>query len=237
MNIKFKVVANSSQQETDLIWDKLKMIRFLEDHRYLISLPDHPLIDQLLEKARINALNDSDYQALSDLMEQSIYCSSDYQVGIEAIQACLNQQFDYPFLTRYNKLWNFKLFAEYEVRLTLYGPGGEYRPDSGTIIILTTKSGSFRRGDNPLVTMIHEMIHIGLEEAIIQTYNIPHIVKEQIVDLFAQFHFSDLLPNYLMQTFVPIRIKDYLKSQADWDTLPEVLDRFIRENNPPNNPL
>ena len=226
MILKFKIKANSARQETELIWDKLQMIKFLDNLGYTISLPKHPLVDELLLKARAGKLIDADYQKLSKLMEQEVYCLEDYQAGIESINAHLNGDLYFPFLEEYNKLWNFKLFDNYEVRLTLYGPGGEYRPDSGTIIMLTTKSGSFRRGPNPLETLIHEMIHIGLEEAIIQTYNIPHIVKEQIVDLFVQFHFSELLPNYIMQQFMPNKIKNYLKTQADWEGLSIVLERF-----------
>jgi len=226
MILKFKIKANSARQETELIWDKLQMIKFLDNLGYTISLPKHPLVDELLLKARAGKLIDADYQKLSKLMEQEVYCLEDYQAGIESINAHLNGDLYFPFLEEYNKLWNFKLFDNYEVRLTLYGPGGEYRPDSGTIIMLTTKSGSFRRGPNPLETLIHEMIHIGLEEAIIQTYNIPHIVKEQIVDLFVQFHFSELLPNYIMQQFMPNNIKHYLKTQADWEGLSIVLERF-----------
>jgi hypothetical protein len=226
MEIKFNVEANSSKQETDLIWDKIKNIDFFKQHNYSVSFPDHKIIPSLIDKSLDGKLHQNDYQNLSNLMKNEIYNELDYKHGINKINSDINEQMlNFNCFQKYNELWNFKVFSEYQILLTLYGPGGEYRPSSGTIIILTTADGKFRRGLNSLDTIIHEMVHIGLEE-IIQQFSIPHKIKEQIVDLFVQFHFSKLLPKYQIQNFGNNSIEKYFKTQDDWNNIIEVLKSF-----------
>jgi hypothetical protein len=230
MGIKFKVRANSSNQESDLIWNKIENIDFFRKHNYTVSLPNHQSVSALISKSMDGKLNENDYIHLSQLIKNEIYNEIDYKSGINIINSCINKQkLNFECFQNYNKHWSFKFFNDYKISLTLYGPGGEYRPSDGEIIMLTTNDGKFRRGSNPLDTIIHEMVHIGIEDNIIQRFSIPHKIKEQIVDIFVQFHFKQIIPNYQIQNFGRNDIKNYLKTQEDWNDLIEVLIRFEKE--------
>ena len=229
MEIKFNVKANSVYQEIDLIWDKIKNIDFFRKNNYTVSFPEHQIVSDLISKSLDGELDKNDYNSLAQLIENEIYNEVDYKSGINIINSSINEQnLNSSCFQKYNKHWNFKFFNEYKISLTLYGPGGEYKPSKGEVIMLTTTDGKFRRGNNPLDTIIHEMVHIGIEENIIQKFSIPHKIKEQIVDLFIHFHFKEIIPNYQMQNFGCNEIKEFLNTQEDWNNLVEVIDRFVK---------
>ena len=97
----------------------------------------------------------------------------------------------FPVFEKYKELWNFYIPENYTVTLTLYGMGGsyEYRKGNGKVILFTKEDGTFGR-ESPLATIIHEMVHIGIEQNIILKYDLPQPVKERIVDKFMEFHFK-----------------------------------------------
>jgi hypothetical protein len=74
--------------------------------------------------------------------------------------------------------------SEYKIFLTKYGMGGSYNLPNVVIINL---SNSFMVG--MLRTIIHEIIHLAIEESIVN-YKIGQAQKERIVDLFFIKNFS-----------------------------------------------
>lgn len=227
VSTKFIVQANTAEEEIKLVWDKLQMMDFFQKYSYQLSLPKHPIMTALTEKAIQKNLTDADFLQLSKLIKEVIYKPEDYAEGIKNVRISLAEhELDLNFLQEYHELWDFRLFPEIHLKLTLYGPGGEYNPYTATIIMLTTPEGQFRRGSNPMDTIIHEMVHMGIEESIIQKYNIPHHQKEQIVDLFVQQHFQEILPDYLQQNLGDNQIESFLQSREDWLQLPRKLVKF-----------
>ena len=230
MAVDFIVRANSLKQEIYLIWDKIKMMDFFVKHRYQIELPDHPLVKELVEKSLQNNLQEEDYHKLSNVMEKQVYNIDDYTAGIKAIKARIDSvMLDFSCFNHYHKLWGFNSFNSYTISLTLYGPGGEYRPFTGEVIMLTTKDGTFRRGIDPLGTLIHEIVHIGIEMPVIQPQAIPHITKEQIVDHFVASHFKEILPHYHIQNFGDNPIPEYFKTPEDWENINETIMKMNNE--------
>ncbi|MFA5935191.1 MAG: hypothetical protein WC827_04900 [Candidatus Paceibacterota bacterium] len=67
---------------------------------------------------------------------------------------------------------------EYRIHLTKYGIGGSYNLPN---IVIINLNNSFKVG--MLRTIIHEIIHLAIEEDIIK-YKIDQKQKERIVDLF-----------------------------------------------------
>lgn len=102
-----------------------------------------------------------------------------------------------------------------------------YDPDSGKIVILTTKEGSFKRS-NPAHTPIHEIIHIDIEENIVNRFNLTHKEKERLVDLIVLKKFDDILPDYQIQSFGDSRIDPYITSEA-LDNLPQIIEKYIKD--------
>ncbi len=223
--------APTVEEETDFVWRTLRDIRFFEERRYQIGLPEDRLIDALKEKARANALSDADYAALSALMKSKIYQPADYQKGLQNVIARLplvNQMLD--LIEREDRRWRFKTFDVYPVTLTLYGPGGSYDPERGAIQIFTTAEGGFKNYTDPANTLIHEITHIGVQESIIEAYDVPHGLKERIVDTFVSLYFGAELPDYRIQAMGDARIDALLTSRADLANLGAIVERFMSDN-------
>lgn len=225
---KVEVIIPSSEMESDYIWQNIQNTYFFEQNRYQVSLPDSELIENLKYKASTNSLEEYYLDSLKLFVYNYSYKKSDY---LEAEKKILSD------ISKINKAinrisgsinnWDFKIFDKYKVILTLYGPGGSYDPDNGTILIMTDPNGNFKGYDDPAYTIIHEIIHIGIEESIIGKFNIPHSLKERIVDLFIMAYFKDLLPDYKLQDSNKMLIDEYLADMEDFENLPQVIEKFL----------
>lgn len=222
----------SAEEEADYVWRTLQDISFFEEHQYSVSLPGGELMEQLKQKARKNLLADTDYVALQAYMRDSIYSRADYAEGYTKIEARipLLEKLIASFIS-VEKDWNFYVPPFYEIKLTLYGPGGSYDPEVGSILIFTTPKGQFKQYEDPANTLIHEMIHIGTEASIMQQYALPHPLKERIIDLIVQISFGAELPAYRLQSFGDSRIDPYLQRKADIQQLDEIMKRFQQAQN------
>ena len=188
-----RIVLNipSAKTESEYIWRTIQDIKFFEEHNYQVRLPAGDLIEQLKEKSKSAKLNNTDYERLEIFIRDSIYHKAEYQKGYDKIQselALINKMVNE--IDASNFKWDFKAFESYQVNLTLYGPGGSYDPDEGSILIFTIPNGGFKNYKNPANTIIHEVVHIGIEASIISKYNVPHALKERIVDIFVALNFG-----------------------------------------------
>jgi len=226
MNIIVRIP--SSAEEIDFIWSLLKNIQFYNSNKYKLSLPDNETAMSIVEKANRQELSNEDYTLLKSDFTTNIYNQNDYQKSYRIINNTLpiakSQQ---KIFIHYKTKWNFYIPKQYEVLLTLYGPGGSYNPQKGIITIMTTKQGTFKRGQNPLETILHEAVHIGIEDAIVRRYNLSHWEKERIVDQFMMYHFKEICPDYKMQPTSETAIDEIFKNENAWDNLPEAVSQFI----------
>lgn len=216
----------SADSEADYIWRNIQDIPFFEQNNYQLSLPQGQVMEELKAKARKQQLSDEDYERLKSFMQDSVYQASSYAPGYEKIERqleVLNKMVAELKASPWQ--WGFKKFDTYQINCTLYGPGGSYNPDEGSLIIYTTPQGQFKNYANPANTIIHEIVHIGIEEAIIQKYNIPHRLKERIVDKMVSLCFQKYLPNYTIQDMGEYRIDAYLQSPEDIQNL----DKYVQE--------
>ncbi|MEW6262821.1 MAG: hypothetical protein AB1641_07065 [Thermodesulfobacteriota bacterium] len=228
--LRFSVSIPSADEEARLIWNLLKNIKFYNSNNYKLSLPDSLVVAALIEKANRNELETKDWDLLLADFEKTIYKRADYLKGYEIIANSLTIANDQvrTFIA-YNKKWGFHLPRQYSIRLTLYGPGGSYDSKTGNIIILTTKEGMFKRGKNPLETILHEAVHIGIEDPIVKKYGLSHWTKERIVDQFMVHHFMDVCPEYRMQGKAEKDIDAIFNKTDVWDHLPERVAQFVSE--------
>ena len=224
------VVIPTVKAETDYIWRTIIDTQFFENHNYQVSLPKGQLIETLKEKSKSNTLSDSDYNDLETFVKNKLYNKADYQKGydkiikdIDLIHKLTHQ------LANKNYTWGFRLFDEYTVNLTLYGPGGSYNPDEGSILIYTTPEGQFKGYPNPTNTIIHEIVHIGIEASIVSKYQVPHLMKERIVDTYVYLHFKNYLSDYRIQTMGDDRTDAYLKTTANFKNLDTIVQSVLRQ--------
>lgn len=221
----------TTDSESEYIWRTIQDIKFFEGKNYQVSLPEGSLISDLKVKSRLGNLTNEDYERLKVFVQDSVYNKADYQKGYEKIEnelELINRMID--GISQSNFKWNFKEFNTYQVNLTLYGPGGSYNPDEGSVLIFTTTNGRFKNYDNPANTIIHEITHIGIEEAIVNKYEVSHALKERIVDTFVFLNFGEYLPDYRIQDMGDKRTDQYLKTKEDLKDLDNIVKRITKEN-------
>lgn len=227
---RIEVRIPTAEEEADSVWRTLQDISFFDDHGYRLSLPRHGLIDSLKRKSRAGRLSEADRASLVLLMRSRIYEPEDYQAGYDRILErlpLLNEVLD-----RIRSLvldWSFKEYEVYTVNLTLYGPGGSYDPSDGSISILTTSEGGFKRYRDPANTLAHEIVHLGIEQSLIRRFKVPHPLKERIVDRFVLLGLGDLLPEYRVQEIGDARIDSYLENRGDLQRLATIVERFLTD--------
>jgi len=109
----------------------------------------------------------------------------------------------YDILIIIKKKYNFKIFENYEVRLTLYGPGGDYFPSYGAFDgKLRNQPGRTRKLNKAIILVradlkkfferiiIHEIIHLGIEENIVRKNKLRHSEKESLVNKIYKRYFG-----------------------------------------------
>jgi hypothetical protein len=220
--------ASTAEEEAKYVWYLIKNIEFFNQNGYRISLPTNSLIDDLKTKALQHQLHQDDYQKLKEAFEKEIYNPDKYKLGLIKLEETKDKVVKcFPTFLDYQDKWDFKMFPQYKVRLTLYGPGGSYNHKQGEIIMLTTETGWFKQ-EEPAQIIVHEMIHIGIEEIIIKKYNLAHWVKERIVDKFVDYHFRNQFPSYWMQNKGDTTIDPYLHHPDSWKRLPYYIDEYVK---------
>lgn len=224
------VRANTVDEEMLYVWDKIKRIEFFNRFGYNLSLPKTQGINCLISKSLDNKLEDSDFSIL-EIEIPKVYSTSSYEKGINTIKNSISAiKETFNLFNKISTKWEFKLFDEYLIRLTQFGPGGSYDSNKGHIIMKTSKDGLISKRKNPIESIIHEIVHIGIEDIIIQKNNIPHETKERIVDKFMVHHFKEIFPDYLLQRIGDVRVERYLEYNDSWDRLPHYIEMFSEKN-------
>ena len=227
---RFNVLIPTAEQEAAYIWRTIQDIHFFDENGYQVSLPQGAFIESLKEKSRNNQLTDNDYSELKKFIKSTVYKKSDYLKGYEAVKndlPLLHKMFKH--IASANYAWGFKTFESYDIVLTLYGPGGSYNPDKGSILLYTTQDGRFKQYDKPINTLIHEVVHIGIEESIITEFQVSHGLKERIVDSFVLLHFKSQLSDYRIQQMGDTAIDTYLQTVDDLSDLDDILKKFTNQ--------
>lgn len=172
------------------LWSVLLKMPFYTQNGYAdVALPNDIEITNLANNP--SELQLTKPETLGNRFIQKIYRLSDYKIGIEKINSEIeNITNNFPVFEKLNTSWGFKLFPQYTILLTLYGPGGSYNSDTGTILIRTSVDGKFQ---NPkLQSIIHEITHLGIEDNIVKKYNLNHSEKEALVNIMCRINFSSL---------------------------------------------
>ncbi|PHN02568.1 hypothetical protein [Flavilitoribacter nigricans] len=228
---RIEIVQPSIEHEATSIWRTINDITFFEEQGYKIHLPQESLIDSLINKSKEGTFGNKDFSAIYTLLEARIFNTKNYEKAIHKISlqtGLINKCIQKIDSLRNGWDWEFNSFETYKVRLTLYGTGGSYDPDEGVITLFTDSEGSFMNYENPANTIIHEITHMGMEYSIIKKYNIPHGLKERLVDTFVSILFRDELPKYKVQNMGDIRIDELLHQKSDFDSLNKTIAEFLR---------
>ena len=125
------------------------------------------------------------------------------------------------------------MFDEYKIFLVLWSPGGSYDPRTGIIKIRADEQGnptSVRK--NKHETIVHEIVHIGIEELIVQKYKLKHWEKEYLVDTICKKYLGSLMPEYMSQRIVK-KMDKYVTKETIKNNLPSAIEKYISSSRKP----
>lgn len=229
---RIEIVKPTIQQEATSIWRTINDISFLEKQGYTINLPKDALIDSLILKSKKGTFGNEDFRAIYELVESKVFNEANYKEAIQKVEDqidLINRLILTIDTAKSTWDWNFKMFDQYKVIFTLYGTGGSYDPDRGTITLLTNKKGGFMNYKNPANTIIHEIVHMGMEYSIVRKYKLPHGLKERIVDTFVYLMFHKKLPEYRIQNMGDVSIDKHVNKQKDIASLNAIISKFVKK--------
>lgn len=227
----FSVTIPTIEEEATSVWRTINDIQFLEKMGYQIHLPDHPKVKVLLDKSRKGNFGNDDYLTIVNLLSDGIYSPAAYQAAKQKVDKrlkLLNRIAKQVSKQRSEWDWDFKMYAGYTVTFTRYGSGGSYNPEQGSITLFTTTKGDFKRYSDPANTIIHEFIHLGIETSLVQTFNLSHVMKEQVVDQIVTLLFGKQLPEYEVQDMGTTPLSGHLNRTKDINHLRDTLIRCTR---------
>lgn len=128
--------------------------------------------------------------------------------------------------------WNASLPERLEILCT-YGKGAGYdRANDKRAVIYFRMSRYPDNQEVMLDTMLHEFVHILVEEPIIQKYNVPQNFKERIVDLIG----TEFFGKHIQENFINPFVDKYITSEAIKTNLPATVKKMMADYNAMNNP-
>ncbi|NOY35854.1 MAG: hypothetical protein GXP44_02985 [bacterium] len=194
-NCKIIIRAQAVDEEFGYLMWLLGRMAFYNEHGYKIALPEHPFFINISNHP--DALKTLDMDEAKQIFQTEIYDLNYFKNGLHTINENINLAKNAIEKMAGWVDWGFILFPAYEVKLTAYGPGGSYNYTNGNIIMKTTSSGKFKRA--PSRTIVHETVHIGVEESIVNKFKLTHTEKEGLVDAICVNYFGDILTDYRIQ--------------------------------------
>jgi len=188
------IQPQTAEQEFAFLRKLSTWMDFFNKRHYDVELPTTTKLLTYFQ----NAKELPDDIRLKRLFEKE-YDPSFYQPGLQNLKAHEQAiRSIFPTLVDFHNRWGFRIFPEYSVYLTRYGPGGFYDSQNAIIRMMTRADGTFKRS-HPGHTVVHEIVHIGLEEDIVERFKLTHGEKEGLVDKVCFVAFGDKLPGYETQ--------------------------------------
>ena len=167
---------------------------------FFLNYP-HPIIHEMVQNRH---LSQSDFTLkYQDDFSKKLYDEKRYipfmkliSDELSVVQAC------YPKLKRLQESWGFEILSHYQIDLDIFGIGGRYfRDEENTGHILLGTGSGLKEKAFISHTIVHEMIHLGIEDLIInpnklKTPPIYQEEKERIVDNLCSYATKKAIPNY-----------------------------------------
>jgi hypothetical protein len=223
-----EIIIPTAEQEFDYIYGAIiKQIPLLLQGNYDISLPNHKDFKELIKKdLNFESVN---FEHLKDIFIKEFYDEKNYQEGYKTFNASKKEILKYFLLLgKWEHYFGFKFFEQYNLILTLYGPGGSYDALNGIVITKINKEGIPAR-TNPLFSPLHEIVHIGIEGTIVMKYRLSHSDKERLVDVLCSEYLK--IPNYQMQDYRNPELDKYIQN-IDLKDLPKQVEKYKSKYQP-----
>lgn len=195
MNFKKPIIVinpMSVDEEYQNIWNQFWNMQWYREHMQRVTIPDHKAFLNLFIYAP-NFHSNKDQTQLLEIFKNEIYDSGYYNKYIKEIKD--NEGLVFQALEELSKQesLNFKIFDNYTVVLARYGPGGQYNVKESKIILKVADEGL----DKEIIyTVVHEIVHLGIEETIVEKYKLSHHDKEALVTWICENVLKNILIGY-----------------------------------------
>lgn len=214
--------ASTVSEEFENVISLARQAPFFKANGYTIAFPQHPDFIALVQNP--NTLKNADIPSLQQIFNEHIYSSLDYdQEVVSTAQTSCFVEKAISKLALLKNSWQFKLMDEYQVLVTLYGPGGRYQPEQGLVVTIPQT----KLTKNIAHSIVHEIVHIGIEKNIVQQYHLTHWEKERLVDLICLFYLHDLMPDYQVQINGDTHIDPFISTETIILDLPAAIEKFV----------
>ena len=221
---KIIVRAQTADEEFQYLMNVLGEMDFYNQHGYKIPIPDHLFFLDISNN--LDSLKSLDEQEARNIFKKEVYNPTFFENGIKTVNKNIELVEKAIKKMEEWKNWKFKLFPTYQVKLTVYGPGGSYDFNQGNIIMKTKENGEF--GRIPHHTIVHEIIHIGIEESIVKKFELTHVEKEGLVDSICANYFDDTLIDYRIQDLGDKKVFNLI-SKDNIMELPEIIRKYKKK--------
>lgn len=207
-----------------------KKLPWFNANGYNVSLPQHKMFEKLYQNPAL--ITEKDVDSLRNIFYAEVYDESRFAAILEAIRqtkGILKNALQKLNFLKNN--WGFDIKRRYEIVLTLYGPGGNYKGinEVGFVIKKIAPNNFVESTEKYIKTIVHEIVHIGIDEIIVQKYKLKHWEKERLVDLICLLYLKDLVPWYKAQDITDKKIDDFLNERVITENLPMAIENFISQ--------
>ncbi len=224
-NRKIIVRAQTADEEFNYLMKVLGEMAFYNEHGYKIAIPEHPFFVNISNN--LDLLKTLDMEEARNIFKTEVYDLDYFKNGLRVINKDISlAEKAVEKMGEWEK-WGFKLFPNYEVLLTAYGPGGAYDYNKGNIIMKTKLSGEFKRRI-PIHTVIHEIIHIGIKESVTKKLKLTHPEEEGLVDAICANCFKDMMIDYHIQERGDKNIFNLI-SENNIMELPQIIAKYKKQ--------
>ena len=235
--------AQTQKEECDRIKYTLLKLGWYAKNGYRVILPYHESFEALYLEAKSSLSGISDgasfvkypyfqnEEQFWKIFYSEIYDPESYVNGVKLLSAGKEDiEKALKKFTVLQKNWGFKLMPKYQILLTLYGVGGSYEVSAGNVIVLTTPEGQLG-SLGALGLPIHEMVHIGIEEDIVQKFHLTHWEKEHLVDSICALYLKNILPEYKYQKVsetIVTNMATFINEETIVHNLPLAISNFVK---------
>lgn len=230
-SLNFSVSPMTFDGEFSRICWYIRDADFFKKQKYNILLPtENQIFREYYENG--SSLKPQEESELRNIFKNT-YSNDSYDVGkycnaIDEILSREEMKESIDTLRKLNEEWGFKLPKDYSILLTKYGGSGSYGYVNDSI---TYNIAQRDNSKNTFIRVVlHEAMHIGIEESIIRKYKLTHLEKERVVDLMCKNIYAEIMPNYYMWPEADKRLDQYITGINDILNLPENIEKYILQN-------
>jgi hypothetical protein len=195
------------------------------DYNYDSFIPNHPIIKEMFSVETHNRKSAEKYekffkQEIYNIDVLTKYCDIFKSYLIPTMERKINDVL-VPLL----KSWNAHLPDELEILFT-YGRGARYLPPFENKFRIIFRVSEYPNNKVAMLgTILHEFVHILIENQIIRKYNVPQNFKERIVEIICQ----ELFNKPVRQRFINLFLDKYITPETIKTDLPGAVQKMMTD--------